>query len=94
MKNTRRLKASLNLIEGSSFSILHPSLVPRQRDEKSGQAIHGTRRTSLPLLPSGPGGVHAPAHAWRLADADHARKGSTCKPFFRVTIAASVAGQL
>ena len=33
----------------------------------SGQALHGTGRTSSPLLPSGPGGVHAPAHAWRLA---------------------------
>src|ERR1051325_10400162 len=41
---------------------------------KSGQALHGTRRTSLPLLPSGPGGVHAPAHAWHLADAHHARR--------------------
>ncbi|GAB5558556.1 MAG: hypothetical protein SynsKO_02030 [Synoicihabitans sp.] len=37
--------------------------------KKGGQALHGTGRTSLPLLPSGPGGVRAPAHAWRLADA-------------------------
>lgn len=43
---------------------------------KSGQALHGTGRTSLPLLPSGPGGVHAPAHAWHLADADHARSAA------------------
>jgi len=38
--------------------------------KKSGQALHGTGRTSSPLLPSGPGGVHAPAHAWRLAEAE------------------------
>ena len=25
----------------------------------------------MPLLPSGPGGVHAPAHAWHLAEAHH-----------------------
>jgi hypothetical protein len=43
--------------------------------KQSGQALHGTGRTSLPLLPSGPGGVHAPAHAWHLADADHVRDG-------------------
>ena len=46
---------------------------PTTNRKKSGQALHGTRRTSLPLLPSGPGGVHAPAHAWHLADADHGR---------------------
>ena len=45
---------------------------PARRGGKgeSGQAPHGTRRTSSPLLPSGPGGVHAPAHAWDLAGAD------------------------
>ena len=37
--------------------------------KRGGQAFHGTGRTSLPLLPSGPGGVRAAAHAWRLADA-------------------------
>ena len=46
------------------------------RGKKSGQALHGTGRTSLPLLPSGPGGVHAPAHAWHLAGAEHAAPGS------------------
>ena len=30
----------------------------------------------MPLLPSGPGGVHAPAHAWHLADADHATESA------------------
>jgi hypothetical protein len=44
--------------------------------KKSGQAIHGTGRTSSPLLPSGPGGVHAPAHAWRLATAERRRVAS------------------
>jgi len=56
------------------------SLEPPQK--KSGQALHGTRRTSLPLLPSGPGGVHAPAHAWHLADANHAAHPSQRNCYF------------
>ncbi len=49
---------------------------------KSGQAFHGTGRTSLPLLPSGPGGVHAPAHAWRLAKVKSGRFGTRFNLYF------------
>ena len=48
----------------------------------SGQALHGTGRTSVPLLPSGPGGVRAPAHAWHLAEAQHAPPGRARNTYF------------
>jgi len=65
---------------GSAFALFAPLCgQPVRAFKKSGQALHGTRRTSLPLLPSGPGGVHAPAHAWHLADAHHAREDRRCK---------------
>src|SRR5882757_2356138 len=57
--------------EGPSFAKASEGCfgaAPKQKG--SGQALHGTGRTSSPLLPSGPGGVHAPAHAWRLAKAE------------------------
>jgi len=55
---------------------------PAPPEKNSGQALHGTGRTSLPLLPSGPGGVHAPAHAWHLAAANHAPLTRWSKPYF------------
>ncbi len=66
------------------------------RRKKSGQALHGTGRTSLPLLPSGPGGVHAPAHAWHLAGANHAphsRRRNSYFPAGTVRQRASPGGQ-
>lgn len=53
------------------------------REQKSGQAPHGTGRTSLPLLPSGPGGVRAPAHAWDLAGADRRAVPPVFNRYFR-----------
>ena len=59
------------------------------RGKKSGQALHGTRRTSLPLLPSGPGGVHAPAHAWHLAGANHVTRWRQRNCYFVIVRSAS-----
>ena len=51
-------------------------------EKQSGQAPHGTGRTSLPLLPSGPGGVHAPVHAWDLANAQGGPRETDCNIYF------------
>ena len=62
-------------------------LQPQPGTQSSGQAPHGTGRTSLPLLPSGPGGVHAPVHAWDLAKAHGAPPGGDCNTYLFAAMA-------